>query len=261
VAVTTVTIPTGGQQSAPANQEQQQAPTEPQRPEWCPEKFWQDGKVNSEALAKSYGELERKTSAPKPPADTPAETTPPPTMTIEQAQAAAKSAGLDLKALSKEYLANGGKLSAETQQALTEKGISADVVKTFAAGAEATARELTKGIVELVGSEDNRKAVYDWAQANLTAPEMEAYNAVVEAGNMDAVKLAFMGVLSRYNAANPPEPELLGGTPPSADDAPFASHAEISAAMRDPRYGVDEAYRNKVARRMAKVNFLSVRQV
>ena len=38
------------------------APTKPTRPEWCPEKFWNadKGEVNSEAMAKSYTEVEKK---------------------------------------------------------------------------------------------------------------------------------------------------------------------------------------------------------
>ncbi len=38
----------------------------PQRPDYLPEKFWKDGAANTEALAKSYGELEKKLSTMRP---------------------------------------------------------------------------------------------------------------------------------------------------------------------------------------------------
>lgn len=36
------------------------------RPEYIPEKFWKDGKVDSEGLAKSYTELEKAKATPPP---------------------------------------------------------------------------------------------------------------------------------------------------------------------------------------------------
>lgn len=236
-------------------------PNAPVRPEWCPEKFWVEGKVNTEALAKSYGELERKQGT-APEAEPVKDTTPPATgMTPEQAEAAAAKAGLDLKALAEEYSTNNGKLTDETLKALAEKGISTDVVKTYATAAQAQARELTKGVVEVAGGEAQLKQVYEWAQATLPPSEIEAYNAVVQTGNMDAIKLAFMGVMSRYNSANPEEPELLSGSGRTTDEPVFTSKAQITAAMRDPRYQTDEAYRQQVARRMAKTTLVSARRV
>lgn len=41
-------------------------PPPPVRPEWAPEKFWKDGNVDSEGLAKSYAALETKFHASRP---------------------------------------------------------------------------------------------------------------------------------------------------------------------------------------------------
>src|SRR3546814_7668755 len=40
-------------------------PSGAERPDHIPEKFWKDGQVDIEAMAKSYSELERERSKPK----------------------------------------------------------------------------------------------------------------------------------------------------------------------------------------------------
>lgn len=216
------------------------------RPAWLPEKF-----KTAEDLATAYKELETKQGTA--PADKPAEPVAPPVTapTIIKEQVAA--AGFDLTAIAKEYLANGNKLTPETQKALTDKGIPQAAIDTYIQGANAAAAAIVTEITSIAGGADKLATVYQWARANLTADELEGYNSIMEAGNKNASKVAFAGVFARYQAATGKEPALVAAqtTPTASGVIPYASNEQIVEAMRDRRYKTDPAYRAAVSKRVA----------
>ena len=86
------------------------------RPEWLPEKF-----KSPEDMAKAYGELEKKNSAPA------GEQSTGETPTQEEAQETAEKLGIDFQGLSQEF-AEHGQLSDEAYTDLEAKGLPKDVV-------------------------------------------------------------------------------------------------------------------------------------
>ena len=60
----------------------------------------------------------------------------------------------------------------------------------------------------------------------------------------------YIGLQSAYNDANGYEGRMLQGRAASSAGESFRSQAELVAAMGDPRYDTDEAYRDDVLRRL-----------
>lgn len=218
------------------------------RPAWLPEKF-----KNAEELAKSYAELEKKQAT----AVTPAAPAVIPAVTPE----AATAAGVDLPALAQEY-AEKGELSAETLNTLKTKGFDKAAVDNYIAGQQAIADKLMTTLETVAGGKEQLKATLEWAKANLTPAEAAGYDAALDSGNPELVKLALQGVTAKYTAANGSDPKLIDGGEGSRSlaDAPYGSQAEVVQAMKDPRYKIDPAYRAKVAARLNNTeNLISVR--
>ncbi len=225
---------------------QQQSGTKPEetaaeRPSWLPEKF-----NSPEDLAASYAELEKKLSggteeAPKVEGDN----------ALEDARDVVAGSGLDFDALSTEFLSNG-ELSEESYTALEGKGFTRDLVDSFIDGQNAKAQLYRADILLAVGGEDTYNDMAVWAAGNLTEAELNAYNDQVDSGNLTAAKMAVAGLKARFVAANGAEPQLLNGETGGDSAEVFRSTAELTAAMRDPRYKKDAAYRADVERRLSK---------
>lgn len=234
------------------------APQE-QRPEWLPEKF-----KTPEELRKAYDELVSKFSkgehkkadeaAPKADEAKP-ENTPevdPNAPKQDEAKEAVEKAGLDFDAMSARF-AEKGELPAEDYEALEKAGISKDLVDAYIEGQKALAAvERQQALAEFGGEEAYGKMV-SWAATALSPEDIAAYNATVASGDMAQVKLAVAGLKARFEAANGSEPKLVNSEP-ATNNAGFESRAQLTAAMRDPRYAKDPAYRESVQRRLAASN-------
>jgi hypothetical protein len=98
-----------------------------------------------------------------------------------------------------------------------------------------------------VGGEQAYSQVIEWAGQNLNQQEIEAFDSIISNGNAEAIQLVVNGLKSRYDSAFGTEGRMLTGKGASAApvDA-FRSQAELVAAMADPRYDNDPAYRNDV---------------
>jgi hypothetical protein len=228
--------------------QQPQAPAEaakPQRPEGVPEKFWdaEKGVVNTDALLKSYTELE--SAKGKAPAETPKEGE----KTPEEAAKALADAKVDVQSMSTEY-AEKGQLSEQSYAKLAEAGFPKEVVDSYIAGQEALAAQRGQEGFKLAGGEDQFKAMATWAVQALPQAEIDAFNASMD-GSPAQMKQAILGLKAQFEAANGKDPQLVQGN--SGGNSPtgaFASRAEVTAAMRDPRYKADPAYRADVERRV-----------
>ncbi|SCW77078.1 Phage T7 capsid assembly protein [Rhizobium mongolense subsp. loessense] len=221
---------------------EQATPPADERPSWLPEKF-----AKPEDLAASYAELERKlaggaSEAPAPKAgDAP----------LEEARDVVAGVGLDFDALSDEF-ATSGALSDESYTKLAEKGLTREVVDSFIEGQEAKAQLYRAEVLLAVGGEDTYTQMSEWAATNLTQAELEAYNDQVDSGNLTAAKMAVQGLRARFEKENGAEPQLLNGETGGNSAEVFRSTAELTAAMRDPRYKKDPAYRADVERKLSK---------
>lgn len=257
----TVTVQMPGNVSGP------DAPAVSDRPENVPEKFWnaETKSVNTEALLSSYAELERRQSqAPKaaapaaevPAAETPAAAAPPegteapPNGQEQEARDAAAAAGVDYDALNTKFHANGSLEDAD-YETLEKAGIPRALVDSYIAGQEALAERARAELLAPVGGDEGYTKMVEWAQANLPAAEIAAYDAIVDGDNPAATKLAIEGLHAKYKASSTSEPKLVTGTPTPSLDA-YASLEEMKADMRDPRYKKDPAYRARVEAKLAR---------
>lgn len=215
------------------------------RPQWLPEKF-----KSPEDMAKAYSELEAKLGAPKAPVEAPkAETPPPAEATIADAEKALAPAGLNLQEFNAEF-AQKGELSPESYDKLLKAGYDKAIVDQFIEGQKARATQFEGAIMTEVGGSDRYTEMVTWAKANLSPAEIDAYNSAVSTGNPESAKLAALGLNAKFTQAVGSEPKLIGGQKASTSEG-FESTAQVTEAMRDPRYKNDPAYRNKVQAKLA----------
>ena len=111
---------------------------------------------------------------------------------------------------------------------------------------EAQAQEL----MDMVGGEKAYKSMLEWAGDNFGKEEVEMYDQVMESGNPNAIFFAVQALQSRYNDAVGSDGQLLTGRGAQNTDDSFKSQAELVAAMGDPRYDRDPAYRADLMRRL-----------
>ena len=160
---------------------------------------------------------------------------------------------------SEEYYANDGTLSEETIERFSEMSRQ-DLVNAYleiqAKNPQAPQQtyELSESEVNTVqnaaGGEANYNRVVDWAAENLTDAAINAFDSVVDSGNTMAIQIAFAGLQAQYNEANGYEGRMLQGKAPNRSGNAYRSQAELVAAMGDPRYDTDPAYRADVVERL-----------
>lgn len=100
-------------------------------------------------------------------------------------------------------------------------------------------------IQNAVGGEAAYQQLVGWAADNFSPAEIEAFDSVVESGNVGAIGLALQALYYRYTDAMGYEGEMIQGKPAQSMDV-FRSQAEVVRAMSDPRYDSDPAYRQDV---------------
>ena len=160
---------------------------------------------------------------------------------------------------SAEYYANDGQLSEETIAKFSEMS-SQDLVNAYLEiqannpQAPQQAVEMSEAQVNSVqnaaGGEANYNRVIEWAASNLPESQIDAFDSVVDSGNPAAINIAFQGLQSQYNESNGYEGRMLQGKPASSRGEVFRSQAELVAAMGDPRYDTDPAYRADVIEKL-----------
>ena len=160
---------------------------------------------------------------------------------------------------SDEYYANDGALSEETISRFTEMS-SQDLVSAYMEMYEtgqinqAQAAEMSdaqvNSVMNAAGGESNYNQIVEWAASNLSDRQIDAFDSVVDSGNPAAIGIAFQGLQSAYNEANGYEGRMLQGRAPSSAGETFRSQAELVAAMGDPRYDNDPAYRADVVEKL-----------
>ena len=226
------------------------------KPEGLPEKF------NSvEELAKSYSELEKKLGEQSQPTK---ESVDPvsktevkeetkeeqPKSDLDIATKAVDSAGLNMDSLAEEY-AKDGKLADKSYQSLEKAGIPKEYVDRFIAGQQAIADQQSASVKNMVGGAESYDAMSEWASNNLSETEKQAYNTAVNSKDLEAVKLAVVGLKARYAQATGSEPKLVEGKASPSGEQGFDSWAQVTQAMSDPRYSKDPAYQAEVKNKLA----------
>lgn len=223
-------------------------PTDEDRPQWLPEKF-----KTVEDMAKAYAELESKIGKPAEKADPSTETPPPAEASPEDAKAALESKGLDLNEFSTEF-SEKGELSADSYARLEKAGYDRNIVDQFIDGQRARASEFETSVKGEAGGAEKYNELLTWAKSNLSASEIAAYNSSVNSGNVDQAKLAVLGLTARYSNENGSDPKRMVSGGKAGGEDKYESTAQLTAAMSDPRYRNDSAYRAQVQSKLSRSN-------
>ena len=165
----------------------------------------------------------------------------------------------------KEYYDNGNKLSEETMAKFSEMS-SADLLQAYIEinannpqqAEEAQAADITEAqisdIKKSVGGDQVYANVVNWAKDSLDKVQVNAFDEVVNTGSVEAIKLAVAGLKAQYDNANGVEGRMVTGKAPTNSGDIYRSQAELVAAMNDPRYDRDPAYRQDVIEKLDRSN-------
>ena len=212
---------------------------------------------NAEELEQAYIELQKKLGSSE------EETEEDPSTLDEQEEEEWSEGASVIIEASDEYYANEGQLSAETMQKFTEMS-STDLVNAYMeiqanapAQTQAESPDLTdaemNSVYNSAGGEAEYEKLTSWAAENLAENKLDAFNSIIDRGDATAIQIAVAGLRSEYENQEGYEGRMLTGKGAKATDG-FRSQAEVVAAMNDPRYDRDEAYRQDVYDKLEKSN-------
>ena len=223
-----------------------------ERPEWLPEKF-----KSPEDMASAYQNLEKKLGGgqqeEEPKAESTQEETTEEIPSGTEVQQAVEAAGVDFTSLQQEYNEQG-ELSEEAYTKLADAGFPQDLVNSWIRGQEALNNDYQSSVHNIVGGAEAYGEMIGWASENLSESEIAAYDKAVDSGDLDMVKLAVSGLQSKYQTAEGSDPALIAGQSAPSTGGNYSSWAEVTTAMRDPRYARDPAYRQSVADKLGRSN-------
>jgi len=239
------------------------------RPDNVPEKFWDaaNNRVNTEALLKSYAELERaRSAAPKaeepaaPAAEAPAQPEDSPKITPAKTEGegegeagdtapAAAPVAQAIESLASKFEA--GTIAEEDFAAAEAAGLPRNVVETYFAGLKALEAASTLAAHEAAGGKDAFENARTWAASNLTAADLDYYNSAV--ANPSTSRQAVEWLVAKHRAANPAEGSFVTESAPAvaAGDV-YTAQAQVTADMRSEKYRTDPAFRAEVAAKLAR---------
>ncbi len=115
---------------------------------------------------------------------------------------------------------------------------------------ERLSEEQAEYLMDMVGGDKAYKSMIDWAGQNFSKEEISMYDGVMESGDANAIFFAVQALQARYNDNVGSDGQLLTGKGAENTDDSFKSQAELVAAMSDPRYDRDPAYRQDLMRRL-----------
>ncbi len=148
-------------------------------------------------------------------------------------------------------LTSSGAVSDETRTRLAEAGIPGEVVEGYLKGMQAEQAAAAQKAANHVGGADTLNRIIEWAGKNLSAEEREAANAALSGPGWE---FTLTGLKSRMEASSPTAAEPSSGPKVSGQLAPqvsaYRTQTEMTAAIRDPRYGVEAEYTDHVQNRI-----------
>ena len=207
---------------------------------------------DAEALEQAYIELQKKlgdTNEEAPELQQQEETT---EEEVEVSPAA------ELITNASQMYAETGELTPEVMEQFTSMS-SSDLVNAYMEmqgqipTADLTDQQVNN-IYGVVGGQENYQRVIEWSKDNLDQTDIEAFDSLVDSGNDRMIALAVSGLNSLMEKNVGFEGEMATGRAPRQQADVFRSQAEVVAAMQDPRYDRDPAYRNDVFEKLGRSN-------
>ena len=218
---------------------------------------------NAEDLEKAYVELQKKLGgesdeASETTGDTESNESEEDSEETEETQEDSPATTLINEAAA-EYWDNNQELSEETIGKLSGMD-SKDLLSAYLAAQKAnpveqvpevdlTDRDISS-VQDVAGGKDEYSTLVEWASSNLSQSEVQSFDDLISSGNVGAIKLAVSGLKAQYDDANGYEGRMLTGKPPQTSKDVFKSQAQVVAAMSDPRYDNDPAYRQDLIEKL-----------
>ena len=202
-------------------------------------------------LKASYEELEKKLHSTKVPDETQEGLGIPQDPPLAEGQ-------IDMAALTEEWTANGG-LSDKSYKNLESAGVTRDIADQFIEGRKAVGIQMGNTIRQSIGGDEIYSEMTKWAQANYSQDQLVAYNAAVQSGNMGTATMAAKALKSDYQNDTGMEGKTYGGKHIASEGGGdvFRSTAQVTAAMKDPKYEYDTAYRKDVLDKLDRSDVFS----
>ena len=226
------------------------------RPEWLPEKFStpQDLLNAYNQLEQQYTQVSQQQEEAQQQEFNQEQVAEIQNASVPQVAQLLDERNLDIDVFQQEYNETG-ELSQDAYDALSEAGISSDMVNTWLAGQEAIADQNISEIYNMVGGENNYNSMLDWANNNLQQWEIDAFNNSIE--NLDPnAMFAVQGLMARMQNAEGIPPRLMTGESVPSTAPRFESLAQVTEAMRNPKYASDPAYRAQVTQMLSNSTVL-----
>jgi len=164
-----------------------------------------------------------------------------------------------------EYWDNNQSLSEDTMAKLGEMSGS-DLLSAYLQAQQAnpvdqapettkdlTAQDITE-VKSAAGGDKEYGQLVQWAADNLDKSDVASFDELISSGNVGAIKLAVSGLKAQYESVNGYEGTMLSGKAPTTSKEVFRSQAEVVAAMGDPRYDKDPAYRQDLIEKLDRSN-------
>jgi len=210
---------------------------------------------DAQELEKAYIELEKKLGS----RDGQEETSE--SETEDQQEPSEYSTQIEAISRAAEEFNSKGELSTETL-AEFEKMSSKELIQAYfeyekglpamdAPQAVELSQQDINSIQNSVGGEAAYQQLVGWAAQNFSEAEIQAFDNVVDSGNVAAINLALAGLQARYTDANGYEGKMIQGKAAAPADT-FKSQAEVVRAMSDARYDRDPAYRDEIMQKLAR---------
>ena len=217
---------------------------------------------NAEELEKAYGELQKKLGDQE--KTTEEEATPTEDTVEEESEETTWSPAASLISDASVEYSEKGELTTETMAKFSEMS-SADLVNAYMEIQSQTDNQESTPVTDLsdsdvnvirnyVGGEQAYDQMLTWAGSNLDQNSQQAFDSIINTGSVDAIKLAVAGIKAQMDEAVGYDGRMLSGKPPQSSGDVFRSQAEVVAAMDDPRYDKDPAYRQDLIEKLDRSN-------
>ena len=222
----------GVSQEGQGNETQEvEAKEETDEKDWSdPENRYDNGELNYEAVTNDYGE------------------------TLSNLF---KEKGVDPYPICEEFWKNNGQIPQEMHDQLTNAGLSKVVVDAYLQGrakeygmnADLNQADIDS-IKQSVGGDKQYEQLMTWAGEKLSQDEQISFDNLIQSGDRGSIQLAVNGLVAKYQNDAGYEGRMLQGKPSKTNTDVYQSQAQLVAAMSDPRYDNDPAYRQAVVAKL-----------
>ena len=113
-----------------------------------------------------------------------------------------------------------------------------------------------QNLQSIAGGAEQYNEMIEWAAENVPSHEVEMFNQVMDMESPEAAFFAIHALRYAYQNAVGYEGRMLQGKAAADNPEVFRSQAELVAAMDDPRYEKDPAYRMDVEQKLSRSNLV-----